>query len=177
METAYRKKLCQYYQPHLDFTKPPKVGHLGARLLENDSLSLHYLSADSSHLPPPLLFLRSPLSLLSSPFPFHLPASPVRLRWCCIGVGGIERRWSRGCRVPQQSAFIRSLQGRCIREKSQQVGRVIQQNQDTITVHAFLTSPHKCWQILVICRLIALAAVGSHDMKQGHAKVISVPSC
>lgn len=79
-ETAFRRsKICRQHQPHLDFTKPPKLGHLGARSLENDSPALYYLSEDF------ILLLSapssSPLPSLSSfsvilPLPFYLPLPP-----------------------------------------------------------------------------------------------------
>lgn len=116
--TAFRKsKICRHYQPHLDFTKPPKLGHLGARSPENDSLALYYLSKDF------ILLLSSPsssslpsLSCFSVilPLPFFSPSSPPRCPRCCSGVGGMERRSRQGGRVLQQSAFIFSLQGCCI---------------------------------------------------------------
>lgn len=74
-ETVVRKsKICRRYQPHLDFTKPPKLGHLGARSLENDSLALYYLSENF------ILLLSSPSSFtllrLCYPPPSFLPPPP-----------------------------------------------------------------------------------------------------
>lgn len=81
-ETAFRKsRIWRHYQPHLDFTKPTKVGHLGAGLLENDSLTHHYSKRgfyplSLITLPPRPLLLHSPLSLLFSPFLFISPSLP-----------------------------------------------------------------------------------------------------
>lgn len=89
-ETVFRKsKICRHYQPHLDFTKPPKLGHMGARSLENDSLALYYLSEDfilllssPSSSPPSSLssfsvILPLPFLSLSTP-PTNVPPVP-----CC----------------------------------------------------------------------------------------------
>lgn len=91
--TVFRKtKICRHYQPHLDFTKPPKLGHLRAHLLENDSLTLYYLSKEF------ILLLSSPSSstllfLISSPFLFfNLSILPPMCPRCCGGAGETERR-------------------------------------------------------------------------------------
>lgn len=82
---VFRKtKICQFYQPHLSFSKPLKLGQLRARFLENYSLTLYYLSKDfillssSSHFPPPLIFLHSPLSVVL-PVPFYLSLLPFNV--------------------------------------------------------------------------------------------------
>lgn len=148
-ETAFRRsKICRQHQPHLDFTKPPKLGHSGACSLENDSLALYYLSEDF------ILLLTSPSSsplppLSSFSVPFYLPPTCPR---CCSGVGGMERRWRQGGRVLQQSAFIFSLQGCCIRGKTQRAAAVIQQNIGTVhhgcILYSFTHHSHRlrfCW--------------------------------
>lgn len=72
-ETVFRRtKICQYYQHHHMFTKPPKLGHLGARSLKNDSPTLYYLSWDFT-LP---LVSYSPLSVIL-PLSFYLSRSPI----------------------------------------------------------------------------------------------------
>lgn len=140
VETAFRKsEIWRNYQPHLDFTKPTKVGHLGVGLPENDSLAHHY-SKRGFHSPSLillllLLLLLSPLSLLSSPFLFISPPFPI-CPWCYSWVGGMEGRWRQGGTALQQSSFIFSLQGCNIKKKTQRVVAVIQQNQDTAATAA-----------------------------------------
>lgn len=91
--TSRKSEICWHCQPHLDFTKPQKLGHLGACSLENDSPALYYLSEDfiplvSSPSSSPLLSSLSSFCAILPLFPFYLPPSPSMCPWCCSGVDG-----------------------------------------------------------------------------------------
>lgn len=118
--TVLRKtKICGHYQPHLDFTKSPKLGHLGAHSLENDSLGLYYLSEEfillvSSPSSSPL----PPLSSFFYPPPSFFCISPSSLQ-CAPGavVGWVRRREDEGmearcCNRALSSSLCRAVASR-----------------------------------------------------------------
>lgn len=98
-----RSKICRHYQPHLSFTKTLKLGHLGARMLENDSLTLHYLSEDfilllsSSPTPPSSLSSFALLFLCYPPPFFFIPPPCASAQGCCGGLGE-DKGKEAGCR-------------------------------------------------------------------------------
>lgn len=155
-ETVFtRTQICQYYQHHRMFTKPPKLGHLGARSLKIDSPTLYYLSWDFTLPLPSPSSSRFLLSSFCYPPPFFLSlASPCAPR-CCSWVGGMERRWRQRGRVLQYSAFIFSPLGCFITGETQWAAAVMQHY-----IHTVLTGFPR--QLIICCKNMTI--IRSRDM-------------